>query len=101
MNKKTSLRLSAYFAAMLLPFGAVQAQDESEDVYELSPFSVAAGDNEGYRATSTLAGTRIKTNLRDVGSSVSILTDEMFKDLGATDASTILSYASNMEVGGV
>jgi outer membrane receptor protein involved in Fe transport len=100
MNKNIKLRFSTCFAAMLLPLGAIQAQDDDE-VFELSPFSVAAGDNETYRPTSTLAGTRIKSNLRDVGSSVSVLTDEMFKDLGATDASTILSYATSAEVGGV
>ncbi|MBT5813090.1 MAG: hypothetical protein HOI15_01885, partial [Opitutales bacterium] len=75
MNKNIKLRFSTCFAAMLLPLGAIQAQDDDE-VFELSPFSVAAGDNETYRPTSTLAGTRIKSNLRDVGSSVSVLTDE-------------------------
>ena len=38
------------------------AQEEDE-VFELSPFSVEASDSTGYQATSTLAGTRIKTNL--------------------------------------
>ena len=39
------------------------AQDDDEDVFELSPFSVTAEDNEGYRALSAL--TRIV--VRSVG----------------------------------
>ena len=97
----TTRKLCCICAALSLPLVASFAQEDGEEVYELSPFSVAAGDNEGYRATSTLAGTRIKTNLRDVGSAVSIITEEIFDDLGATDGATILSYAPNTEVSGV
>lgn len=89
------------FVAFATTLSPVSAQETEDEVFELSPFSVEAADNEGYRATSTLAGTRIKSELRDIGSSVSILTDELFEDTGATDASTILSYATNVEVGGV
>ncbi len=76
------------------------AQDESAEVFELSPFSVSGEDDQGYRATSTLAGTRLKTPLRDVGQSISVLTSEFFQDTGATDASTALSYAMSTEVSG-
>ncbi len=78
-----------------------QDDDPSDEViYELSPFTVDAGDAEGYRATSTLAGTRLKTQLKDLGSAISVVTDEMFEDTGAVDASTILSYTLGTEVGG-
>ena len=75
------------------------AQDE-EEVFELSPFSVTAEDSIGYTATSTLAGTRIKTNLRDIGAAISVFTPEFLEDTGATDASTVLSYGLNTEVSG-
>ncbi len=77
------------------------AQDEAEDIFELSPFTVEADQIEGYQATNTLAGSRLKTPLRDVGSAISILTDQFFEDTGATDAATALSYGLNTEIGGV
>jgi outer membrane receptor protein involved in Fe transport len=87
------------FAGSMLALSAQQAEDEGE-VYELSPFTVDETENVGYQATNTLAGSRLRTSLRDVGSSISILTEELFEDTGATDASTVLSYALNVEVGG-
>ena len=82
-----------------LTLSAQQAEDDAE-IYELSPFAVDETENVGYQATHTLAGSRLRTQLRDVGSSISILTEEMFEDTGATDASTVLSYSLNVEVGG-
>jgi len=103
-NKKT---IGGFFKGLLaLAVAAgptLSAQDDSgseENIYELSPFTVDAAADTGYRATTTLAGTRLKTNLKDVGASVSVLTKEMFEDTGATDAQTILSYALGAEVGG-
>jgi hypothetical protein len=67
----------------------------------LSPFVVTAEEDAGYVATSTMAGTRIRTNLRDVGSAISVLTEQFFKDTGATSAESTLVYATNAEVGGL
>lgn len=78
----------------------LMAQADGE-IFELSPFTVESSENEGYRATSTLAGSRLKTNLKDVGSAISVLTEEIFEDTGATDAETVLAYALNTEVSGV
>ncbi len=41
-----------------------------DDVLVLSPFQVNAEPDEGYRATSTLAGTRLRTELHDVRSAL-------------------------------
>ncbi len=85
----------------ILPFSFAQlASDDEEEIYELSPFTVDASDDQGYRATSTLAGTRLKTPLRDVGAAISVMTSEFFDDTGATDSQTLLSYALNTETSG-
>ena len=78
-----------------------QLQNENEDIYELSPFSISESEEIGYQATSTLAGTRIRTPLKDLGSAISVVTAEFLEDTGATDAGTLLSYTSNTEVGGM
>lgn len=79
------------------------AQEETEDDEEietLSPFVVDAAEQAGYLATSTLAGTRIKTNLSDVGSAISVVTEEFMQDVSAVDNETLLSYVLGTEVGG-
>ncbi len=78
----------------------LSAQDDTEEVFELSPFQVDGSNDTGYVATSTLAGTRIRTDLKDLGAAISVYTSEFLEDTGATDASTLLSYTSNTEVGG-
>ena len=92
-------------SALILAFCAavpLNAQDDDSDdeVYELSPFTISAEDNNGYRATSTLAGTRLKTNLKDLGSAISVVTPEFLEDTGATDVGTLFVHTSNTEVGG-
>ena len=65
--------------------------EDEEDVFELSPFIVDASDSNGYRASSTLAGTRLKTDLRDVGASVSVITQDFMADIGVNDLD-LLAY---------
>lgn len=74
--------------------------DEQEAVVALTPFEVTGSRNVGYQATETLAGTRIRTELRDVGSSISVATKEFMQDIGATDNQTLLQYMASAEVGG-
>lgn len=77
------------------------AQNDDEDTYTLSPFTINENEAVGYAATSTLAGTRIKTDLKDLGAAISVVTEEFMDDIGATDALTLLSYTANTEVGGI
>jgi len=79
---------------------SAQDDDEIDELYELSPFSVDASQDTGYTATSTLAGTRVRTDLKDLGAAISVYTSEFLEDTGATDAQSLLSYTSNTEVGG-
>lgn len=84
---------------LLIPPLFAQQEDE-EPVYDLSPFTISEEETIGYQATTTLAGSRLKTNLRDVGAAVSVVTKEIFDDTGATDGATILSFMANTEVSG-
>lgn len=79
---------------------AAPAKAEAEEVLVLSPFEVNAEEDSGYIATQTLAGTRIRTDLRDVASAISVITKEFMVDIGATDNSTLLQYTTNAEVAG-
>ena len=95
-----SLRTYLIVVTVALVTPLIHAQQEDEAVYDLSPFTISEEETVGYQATTTLAGSRLKTNLRDVGAAVSVLTKEIFNDTGATDASTILALTANTEVSG-
>ena len=62
---------------------AVTPTEPAAPVVKLSPFVVDSTSDRGYQATSTLAGNRIKTDLKDVAASVTVLTKEFMDDLGA------------------
>jgi len=83
--------------------GALNAQDASgdgDDIFELSPFTVDASDQDGYRANNTLAGTRIKTPLKDLGSAIQVVTEEFLEDTGVTGIDDLLLYTTSTEIGG-
>ncbi|MBE2213340.1 MAG: TonB-dependent receptor [Opitutaceae bacterium] len=84
------------------PTATPEAAPEDEAVVVLDPFVVSAQEDEGsYRATSTLAGNRIRTDLKDVGASISVVTTEFLKDTGATNNESLLQYTTSTEVAGV
>lgn len=86
--KKIPLRRLGMRCAVLaaVPVFSIQvvAQDD-DDVFELTPFEVEANSEIGYTATQTLSGTRMRSDLSDVGASVDVLTEEFLEDIGASD----------------
>jgi outer membrane receptor protein involved in Fe transport len=92
------LRLSAQTTAP----APGSANPETEEVIELSPFVIdASEDSDGYGAKSTLAGTRVRTDLKDVASAISVVTQQFLQDTGATDNTSLLTYTTNTEVAGI
>ena len=67
----------------------------------LSPFEVQGERDTGYAASDTLAGTRLRTPLKDVGASVSVVTKDFLDDLGVTNLENLLVYTTGTEVAGV
>ena len=98
MNKQYYKSLWLLSAA-LIPFGWLNAQ-EDEEVYDLSPFTVDETGDIGYSATSTLAGTRLNTNLRDIGASISIVNEEFLDDTASDNMMDVLLFTPNTEVSG-
>jgi hypothetical protein len=78
-----------------------QDSESQDDLFELSPFVVTGDDDIGYQATSTLAGTRLRTSLNDVASSISIVNEEFLEDTGSTNLEDVLILTPNTEVGGL
>ncbi len=78
-----------------------QEEQEDEDILLLSPFTIESTEDVGYLATSTLAGTRIRSNLEDISTSITVVTEELMNDTNSTDALDILVYTTGTEVAGV
>jgi outer membrane receptor protein involved in Fe transport len=77
------------------------AATADEDIVYLSPFEVTSEGTLGYSSSQTLAGTRLRTDLRDLANSISVVNSEFLKDTGATSSQDLLVYTANTEVGGV
>ena len=75
---------------------------QDDQTIELSPFVVnSTANSESYQVQDTLAGTRVRTKLSDLGSAISVVSKKFMNDIGATDAQSLLQYTTNSEVGGV
>lgn len=68
-----------------------------EETVILSPFVVDATKDNGYLASSTLAGSRINTDLKDISQSITIVTKAFMSDIGAVNVNDILSYTAGTE----
>lgn len=92
-----------FLSTLFIPLGlSAQSQSEvdEESVVELSPFQVDASEDQGYYSSQTLAGGRLQSNLRDVATSVQVVTAEMLEDIGATGLDEVLVYTTNTDVAG-
>lgn len=80
---------------------STSTSDESEEVVQLSPFVVNASQVQGYMTSDTLAGTRVRTNLDDLGSAISVIDSKFLADTGSKNAQDLLVYTLGTEVGGL
>ena len=80
---------------------AAESGSPDESPVELSPFLVVGEEDQGYKANSTLAGTRLRTDLRDVAASLSVVTREFMQDLGVNNLDQLMVYTLGTEVTGL
>ena len=67
-----------------------------KSIIELTPFVLSEKSASGYAATETLSGTRMRTDLKDVSASLSILTPEFLQDLGVTSFEKALEFTPSV-----
>ncbi len=93
----TALRLPAQTLAPAQD----QTTGEKETVVVLSPFVIEASEDNGYQAAATLAGTRVRSDLRDLASAISVVTQQFLQDTGAKNSADLLVYTPSTEVTGL
>jgi outer membrane receptor protein involved in Fe transport len=96
----TFLAAQAAFAQNTTPAKATAGAAEPETI-TLSPFVVSGEHDTGYSASDTLAGTRLRTPLKDIAASVSVITKDFLDDIGATNTADLLVYTTGTEVVGI
>ncbi len=83
---------------LLTSAGAALAQNvappaaAAEAAIELNPFVVTAGTDDGYATKETLSGTRLRTDIKNVASSMSVITSELLRDMGATSFYDVVDF---------
>ncbi|MBI5688704.1 MAG: TonB-dependent receptor plug domain-containing protein [Verrucomicrobia bacterium] len=96
------LALSTLLSAQVAPSTATlrPTVPSADETVTLTPFVVEDTQDRGYAATSTLAGTRLRTDLRDVGAAISVVTQQFMLDTASTNVRDLLVYTTNTEAGG-
>ena len=70
----------------------------SAPIVTLSPFEVSATQDNGYAGQDTLAGSRLRTNLKDVAAAISPMTAEFLRDIAATNIESAMEYGVGTRV---
>ena len=79
---------------------AQTVMEEDDSIYKLNPFQVSAEQDQGYVASQTLSGTRLNTKLKDIASTVTVLTKDLLLDTGSSTIQDFLIYTPNAEISG-
>ncbi len=107
MNPTTRLSWTASLLAAVTassPAQVAPAASElrpTESAIELSPFVVKEDQDSGYYASQTLAGGRLKQDLKNTGSAIQVITKDFMNDIGATGIEELFQYTTGTEVGGI
>lgn len=92
------LQLAALTAAVLLPgLAFAQAQTaKSDEALQLSPFTVTAEQKDGYIASESVTGTRMRTPIKDLTFGVNVITSDFLEDFAFYEIGENFAYTSSL-----
>jgi outer membrane receptor protein involved in Fe transport len=101
-SKKAVLLLSSLLAASLSAQPATTAKSDtsSDEVIELSPFSVTTEKDTGYKASNSIGGTRSNTPIKDISLNIQVFTKDLQDDLVMADQTQLERYNAALVNGG-
>ena len=73
---------------------SIQGDDE---IYDLSPFSVQSTEAGGYQVTDTLAGSRLRADVEDIGAAITLISKDYMEDLAITNIMDLASFLPSTE----
>jgi hypothetical protein len=68
-----------------------------DDIIMMSPFQVDSTREKGYFAENTLAGSRMRTNIADLGAAITVVTKQQLEDTASLDVNDIFRYEIGTE----
>ncbi len=90
---------AALAGALLLPAlhgQTAAAAPADKEAIQLPTFTVDSSRDVGYQATNTASISRVNRPLKDIPQSISILNEELLRDVGALDFSQAVQYSTNI-----
>jgi len=90
--KLSSLTLLAVFTTAPVVCMVAQPQSAAEPAVTLSPFVLNEAQDGGYAPNETLSGTRLRSQVKDVASAMTIVTSDLMRDLGALNYNDVLNF---------
>src|SRR5687768_8411072 len=84
-------------AQTVSPPAATSSSSDPKETIELSPFVISETAETGWIATETLAGSRLRTNFKDIPNQIETLTMDFMQDLGVSTIDQALIYTANTE----
>lgn len=97
LGRLTARASLAMLAAPLVAQTPPAPPADAKDPIQLSPFTVNAQDDRGYQAQHSLAGSRLKTDLKDIANPISAFTEQFFLDTAITDTNDLANYLLSTE----
>ncbi len=105
------LPLKTTYTAVLLAFIASTAAGQTaptppppspaptadNEIVELTPFVIEASSEVGWVATESLAGSRMKTQIKDLAQPLEVMTTDFMNDMGINNFEQALIYSTNIE----
>ena len=97
-------RAAILAAVVVVTSGALSAQTSAnsasvptdQEIVELSPFQVNADNTEGYVASESLSGTRIRAQIKELPFNVNVVTSEFFQDFDKFELEDALAFTSSI-----
>ena len=83
-----ALAVTPAFAQQVSPSTSsrpASASEKEDEPIVLSPFDVNADADVGYLASTAQSGTRLRTDLKDIASSISVVTKDFMNDIFFND----------------
>jgi len=100
-NNTGTIPSSTAAPAVVIPTTEASSTDTEKTVV-MDPFQIeAVSASDGYMAKATLAASRVRTDLADVASAITVVTPQLLKDTDSTNAQSLLVYMPNTQIGGI
>lgn len=90
MKELTAISLAA--AGLFVSSLTLQAQDD-DTVFTLSPFEVSSEGDKPYLAANSLSGTRVNLPIERIPTRISVVTEDLFRDVKEFNVDEAVKYA--------